>query len=307
MKTLLVLIGPTGVGKTEWSLRVAEELRGPIISADSRQIYRGMTIGTAAPTPEQMQRVPHHFVGILSPSDYYSASEFEGDVLSLLSRLREVHPVVVMTGGSMMYVDAVCNGIDEIPTIDETLRNDLQALYRREGLDPIRQQLKILDPIFYNEVDLKNPKRVIHALEICLMAGKPYSSLRTNPKKERPFRIIKVGLTRKREELYDRINRRVDQMVADGLVEEAKGLFPMRHLNALNTVGYKELFDYFDGKCTLEFAIDKIKQHSRNYARKQISWFRRDKEIHWIDLSDGAPNVVKEVLQLLPSRALVEK
>lgn len=307
MKTLLVLIGPTGVGKTEWSLRVAEELRGPIISADSRQIYRGMTIGTAAPTPEQMQRVPHHFVGILSPSDYYSASEFEQDVLSLLNELHEKHPVVVMTGGSMMYIDAVCNGIDEIPTIDETLRNDLQELYRREGLDPIRQQLKILDPIFYNEVDLKNPKRVIHALEICLMAGKPYSSLRTNPKKERPFRIIKVGLTRKREELYDRINRRVDQMVADGLVEEAKGLFPMRHLNALNTVGYKELFDYFDGKCTLEFAIDKIKQHSRNYARKQISWFRRDKEIHWIDLSDGAPNVVKEVLQLLPSRALVEK
>ncbi len=299
MKTLLVLIGPTGVGKTEWSLRIAEELRGPIISADSRQIYRGMTIGTAAPTLEQMQRVPHHFVGILSPSDYYSASEFEGDVLSLLSKLHEVHPVVVMTGGSMMYVDAVCNGIDEIPTIDETLRNDLRELYRREGLDPIRQQLKILDPTFYNEVDLKNPKRVIHALEICLMAGKPYSSLRTNPKKERPFRIIKVGLTRKREELYDRINRRVDQMVADGLVEEAKGFFPMRHLNALNTVGYKELFDYFDGKCTLEFAIDKIKQHSRNYARKQISWFRRDKDIHWIDLSDGAPNVVKEVLQLL--------
>ena len=298
MKTLLVLIGPTGVGKTEWSLRVAEELRGPIISADSRQIYRGMTIGTAAPTPEQMQRVPHHFVGILSPSDYYSASEFEQDVLSLLNELHEKHPVVVMTGGSMMYVDAVCNGIDEIPTIDETLRNDLQELYRREGLDPIRQQLKILDPIFYNEVDLKNPKRVIHALEICLMAGKPYSSLRTNPKKERPFRIIKVGLTRKREELYDRINRRVDQMVADGLVEEAKGLFPMRHLNALNTVGYKELFDYFDGKCTLEFAIDKIKQHSRNYARKQLSWFRRDKEIHWIDLSEGALNVVEEVSRL---------
>lgn len=298
MKTLLVLIGPTGVGKTEWSLRVAEELRGPIISADSRQIYRRMTIGTAAPTPEQMQRVPHHFVGILSPSDYYSASEFEQDVLSLLNELHEKHPVVVMTGGSMMYVDAVCNGIDEIPTIDEALRNDLQELYRREGLDPIRQQLKILDPIFYNEVDLKNPKRVIHALEICLMAGKPYSSLRTNPKKERPFRIIKVGLTRKREELYDRINRRVDQMVADGLVEEAKGLFPMRHLNALNTVGYKELFDYFDGKCTLEFAIDKIKQHSRNYARKQLSWFRRDKEIHWIDLSEGALNVVEEVSRL---------
>ena len=299
MKTLLVLIGPTGVGKTEWSLRVAEELHSPIISADSRQIYRGMTIGTAAPTPEQMQRVPHHFVGILSPGDYYSASEYERDVLALLNELHEKHPIVVMTGGSMMYVDAVCNGIDEIPTIDETLRNDLQELYRREGLDPIRQQLKILDPIFYNEVDLKNPQRVIHALEICLMAGKPYSSLRTNPKKERPFRIIKVGLTRNREELYDRINRRVDQMVADGLVEEARGLFPMRHLNALNTVGYKELFAHFEGKCSLKFAIDKIKQHSRNYARKQLSWFKRDKAIHWIDLSDGAPNVVKEVLPLL--------
>src|SRR5690554_2834942 len=299
MKTLLVLIGPTGVGKTEWSLRVAEELRGPIISADSRQIYRGMTIGTAAPTPEQMQRVPHHFVGILSPSDYYSASEFEGDVLSLLSRLREVHPVVVMTGGSMMYVDAVCNGIDEIPTIDETLRNDLQELYRREGLDPIRQQLKILDPIFYNEVDLKNPKRVIHALEICLMAGKPYSSLRTNPKKERPFRIIKVGFNRDRKELYDRINLRVDKMVDDGLIEEARGLYPRRHLNSLNTVGYKELFEYFDGVCSLEFAIDKIKQHSRNYARKQLSWFRRDENIYWINLSNDNDGVVQEIIDLV--------
>jgi len=205
----------------------------------------------------------------------------------------------VMTGGSMMYIDAVCNGIDAIPTIDEGLRNDLQQLYRKEGLDPIRQQLKILDPVFYNEVDLKNPKRVIHALEVCLMAGKPYSSLRTNPRKQRPFRIIKVGLTRKREELYDRINRRVDQMVADGLVEEARDLFPLRHLNALNTVGYKELFEYFEGNCTLEFAVDKIKQHSRNYARKQLSWFRRDKTIHWIDLSEEEPDVTERVLALV--------
>lgn len=296
MNTLLVLLGPTGVGKTEWSLRVAEELKTPIISADSRQVYRGLTIGTAAPTAEQLQRVPHYFVGTLSPEDYYSASEFEEDVLALLGRLREEHPVVVMAGGSMMYIDAVCNGIDAIPTIDQELRNDLQQLYRKEGLDPIRQQLKILDPVFYNEVDLKNPKRVIHALEVCLMAGKPYSSLRTNPRKQRPFRIIKVGLTRKREELYDRINRRVDQMVADGLVEEARDLFPLRHLNALNTVGYKELFEYFEGNCTLAFALDKIKQHSRNYARKQLSWFRRDKTIHWIDLSEEEPDVTGRVL-----------
>ncbi|MGI6572540.1 MAG: tRNA (adenosine(37)-N6)-dimethylallyltransferase MiaA [Fermentimonas sp.] len=299
MKTLLVLLGPTGVGKTDWSLSIAEALRCPIISADSRQLYRGLSIGTAAPTSEQMQRVPHHFVGILAPTDYYSASDFEREVLSLLATLHQEHPVVIMSGGSMMYIDAVCDGIDEIPNIDETLRSDLQALYRREGLAPIRQQLKILDPAFYNEVDLKNSKRVIHALEICLMTGKPYSSLRTNPRKERPFRIVKVGFTRDRAELYDRINRRVEQMVDDGLVEEAWGFFPMRHLNALNTVGYKELFVHFEGKCTLEFAINKIKQHSRNYARKQLSWFRRDKKIHWINLSREGVNVVRETLSLL--------
>jgi tRNA dimethylallyltransferase len=299
MKTLLVLLGPTGVGKTDWSLSIAQALRCPIISADSRQLYRGLSIGTAAPTLDQMRRVPHYFVGILAPTDYYSASDFEREVLSLLATLHLEHPVIIMSGGSMMYIDAVCNGIDEIPNIDEVLRSDLQALYRREGLAPIRQQLKILDPVFYNEVDLKNPKRVIHALEVCLMTGKPYSSLRTNPRKERPFRIVKVGLTRDRAELYDRINRRVDQMVADGLVEEARGLFPKRHLNALNTVGYKELFAHFEGKCTLEFAIDKIKQHSRNYARKQLSWFRRDEGIHWINLSCEDVDVVRETLSLL--------
>ncbi len=299
MKTLLVLLGPTGVGKTEWSLSIAEELKCPVISADSRQIYRGLSIGTAAPTCEQMRRVPHHFVGILSPSDYYSASEFEREVLSLLDKLHREHPVVIMSGGSMMYIDAVCDGIDEIPNIDEKLRSDLQELYMREGLDPIRGKLKILDPVFYNEVDLKNPKRVIHALEVCLMTGRPYSSFRTRRRKKRSFRIIKVGLTRDRAELYDRINRRVDRMVADGLVEEVKGFFPMRHLNALNTVGYKELFAHFEGECALEFAIDKIKQHSRNYARKQLSWFRRDKGIHWINLSREGVDVVRETLSLL--------
>lgn len=299
MYTLLVLLGPTGVGKTEWSLRIAEVLGCPIVSADSRQIYRGMTIGTAAPTREQLSRVTHYFVGNLSPEDYYSASEYERDALALLEELHEQYPVVVMTGGAMMYIDAVCKGIDDIPTIDETLRNELQELYLREGLDPIRQQLKTLDPVFYNEVDLKNPKRVIHALEVCLMAGKPYSSLRTNPKKERSFRIVKIGFTRDREELYDRINRRVDQMVEEGLIEEARSFYSQRHLNSLNTVGYKELFDYFDGKYTLEFAIEKIKQHSRNYARKQLTWFKKDQETTWINLSDEGKDIIERVLKLI--------
>ncbi len=295
MNLLLVFLGPTGVGKTEISVEVAEELKCPILSADSRQIFRGIEIGTAAPTPAQLQRVEHHFVGTLSLEDYYSASEYEQDALLLLEQLYKEHPVVVMCGGSMMYIDAVCNGIDDIPTIDETLRKDIQALYQEEGIGPIRQQLKILDPLFYDEVDLKNPKRVIHALEVCLMAGKPYSSLRTNRKKERPFRFIKVGLTMERAELYERINRRVDIMMEEGLLDEAKGHYGKRHLNSLNTVSYKELFDYFDGKYSLEEAVEKIKQHSRNYARKQLSWFRKDKDIHWINLP-GKDLIVRDMV-----------
>ncbi|HLW10978.1 MAG TPA: tRNA (adenosine(37)-N6)-dimethylallyltransferase MiaA [Fermentimonas sp.] len=296
MKTLLVLLGPTGVGKTEWSIRVAEQLGCPIISADSRQIYKGMAIGTAAPDEEQLKRVQHYFIGKLLPEDYYSASEFELDVLQLLQELHKKHNTIVMVGGSMMYIDAVCKGIDDIPTIDDKLRADLKELYDKEGLDPIRRQLKILDPVFYDEVDLKNPKRVIHALEICLMSGKPYSSLRTNPNKKRPFKIIKVGFNRNRQELYDRINMRVDMMIEDGLIEEARSFYPKRHLNSLNTVGYKELFEYFDGNHTLDFAIEKIKQHSRNYARKQLSWFRRDKEVNWINLSEESDNVVRKIV-----------
>ncbi len=299
MKTLLVLLGPTGVGKTEWSIKVAQELGSPIISADSRQIYKGMTIGTAAPTKIQTEHVVHYFVDKLQPENYYSASEFEDETLLLLDKLYAQHNTIVMTGGSMMYIDAVCKGIDDIPTIDDKLRRDLQELYNKEGIDSIRRQLKLLDPVFYNEVDLRNPKRVIHALEICLMAGKPYSSLRTNTKKERPFKIVKVGFNRDRNELYNRINLRVDQMLEDGLEEEARGFYPMRHLNSLNTVGYKELFNYFDGNCSKEFAIDKIKQHSRNYARKQLSWFRRDEDIFWINLSKSKDGVVQEIINLL--------
>jgi len=299
MNTLLVLLGPTGVGKTVGSIRIAEKLSSPILSADSRQLYKGMSIGTAAPTPDQLSRVKHYFVGILSPEEYYSASRYEEEAITLIEKLHKKHPVVVMVGGSMLYIDAVCRGIDEMPTIDDELRKDLQQLYRKEGLDPIRQQLKLLDPVFYRQVDLKNPKRVIHALEVCLMTGKPYSSLRTNLRKKRPFRIVKIGFTRERQELYDRINARVNDMIDNGLIEEAQRLYPLRHLNSLNTVGYKELFDFFDGKCDLNTAIEKIKQHSRNYARKQLSWFKRDKEIHWIHLSDEKIDVEAQIMKQL--------
>ena len=296
MKKLLVILGPTGVGKTNLSLELASHFKCPIISSDSRQIYRGMKIGTDAPSAEQLKKVKHHFIGSLSVEDYYSASEFEIDTLALLSQLFETHQIAIMSGGSMMYIDAVCKGIDEAPTIDSTLRQQLMDQYNREGIDSIRMQLKMRDPEFYDEVDLKNHKRVIHALEVCIMTGKTYSSFRTSKIKKRSFEIVKIGLTRPREELYARINSRVDEMIEKGLVEEARTFYPFKHLNSLNTVGYKELFNYFDGVWNLEFAIDKIKQHSRNYARKQLSWFNRDRDIHWIDFSDKSVDVKEEIL-----------
>ena len=281
MNTLIVLLGPTGVGKTELSLRVASHVGSPIISADSRQVYKELVIGTAAPTAEQLARIKHYFVGTLSLTDYYNASQFEEEVLLCLENLFQSTSNVVMTGGSMMYIDAVCNGIDELPTVSQEIRTNLMKRFEVEGLDPIREDLKRLDPQHYNEVDLNNYKRVIHALEICLMTGRPYSELRTNTKKTRPFRIIKIGLTRDREELCDRINARVDQMMRDGLLEEARHVYPYKHLNSLNTVGYKEMFNYLDGEWPLDFAIEKIKRNSRVYARKQMTWFKRDKEINW--------------------------
>ncbi len=281
MNTLIVLLGPTGVGKTELSLRVASHVGSPIISADSRQLYKELVIGTAAPTAEQLARIKHYFVGTLSLTDYYNASQFEEEVLLCLENLFQSTSNVVMTGGSMMYIDAVCNGIDELPTVSQEIRTNLMKRFEVEGLDPIRGDLKRLDPQHYNEVDLNNYKRVIHALEICLMTGRPYSELRTNTKKTRPFRIIKIGLTRDREELCDRINARVDQMMRDGLLEEARHVYPYKHLNSLNTVGYKEMFNYLDGEWPLDFAIEKIKRNSRVYARKQMTWFKRDKEINW--------------------------
>ena len=281
MKTLVILLGPTGVGKTELSLRIAEWFGTCILSADSRQIYRDLPIGTAAPTPEQLARVKHYFVGLLDLADYYSASQFETDVLTLLPILYKEHDVVVMTGGSMMYIDAVTKGIDDIPTVRADIREQVWADYHAKGLAPLLEELREADPVHYDEVDRQNYKRVVHAVEICRQTGLPYSSFRTRTRKERPFRIIQVGLTRDREELYDRINRRVDQMIADGLEDEARRVYPFRALNSLNTVGYKELFKYFEGEWTRDEAIEKIKRNSRVYARKQMTWFKRDTDIKW--------------------------
>ncbi len=253
----------------------------PIINADSRQIYRELKIGTARPTEEQMQKVKHYFVGTLGLEDYYSASLFEQQVLELLGQLFQSHDYALMTGGSMMYIDAVCDGIDDIPTIDDETRALMKRRLAEEGLEQLCEDLKRMDPEYYEIVDKQNPRRVVHALEICTMTGQTYTSFRRREKRERPFRIIKIGLNRPREELYARINQRVDEMMANGLLEEVKTMYPKRSLNALNTVGYKELFDYLEGRWTLEEAVERIKGNTRRYARKQLTWYKKDEQISW--------------------------
>ncbi|MGM9720265.1 MAG: tRNA (adenosine(37)-N6)-dimethylallyltransferase MiaA [Prevotella sp.] len=288
MNTLLVITGPTAVGKTDLCLEIAESRGIPVINADSRQIYRDMPIGTAAPTAEQMQRVKHYFVGTLALDEYYNASMYEQDVMTLLSQMFEGKDkaLAMMTGGSMMYIDAVCNGIDDIPTI----RDDIRQLYKdrlaTEGLDPLLAELKTLDPEYYDIVDKCNPRRVVHGLEICRQTGTTYTSFRIRERKQRPFRIVKIALNRPRDILYKRINSRVDMMIAEGLEEEARRLYPLRHLNALNTVGYKEMFKYIDGEWTLDEAVERIKGNTRRYARKQQTWYKKDDDIVWFDAAE---------------------
>lgn len=296
-KNLIIILGPTGIGKTDLSLEIAEKYNTEIISSDSRQIYKNMPIGTAAPDESQLRRVKHHFVGIMSPDTYYSAAQFETDVINLLQELFIRHDNVIMTGGSMMYIDAVCKGIDDIPTIDAETRSILIERYQKEGLDNLCAELKLLDPEYYSIADIKNPKRVIHALEVCYMTGKTYTSFRKREKKERPFNIIKVGLRREREELYDRINKRVNMMIGQGLIEEVKRLTEYKKLNALNTVGYKEIFKYLDGEYSLDFAIEKIKQNTRIYSRKQMTWFKKDPEIEWFH-----PDEKEKIFEYLDSK-----
>jgi tRNA dimethylallyltransferase len=299
-KTLLVVLGPTGVGKTSISLSLAEYFGCPIVSSDSRQFYRELKIGTAAPTESQLKRVQHFFIGSHSIFDDYNAGQFENDTIKLLDKLFQKHDVVMLVGGSMMYIDAVCNGMDDIPNVDAETREFWQNQYAEFGLEFIQNELKRLDPVHFDQVDLKNPKRIIHALEICSMTGKPYSDLRTGQKKKRNFNILKIGLNRPRPELYGRINLRVDEMMDEGLLDEAKQFYPVKHLNTLNTVGYKELYDYMDGNCTLEFAINMIKQDSRRYAKRQLTWFNRDKEIQWFH-----PEEEVQILEFVNSRVIV--
>ena len=283
MKTLVVLIGPTGVGKTELSLSLAEHLQCPILNADSRQIFKDIEIGTAAPTADELARVKHYFVHTLPLDSYYSAAQYEEDVLKILGEVFAEGDVAIMSGGSMMYVDAVNKGIDDIPTVDDEVRSLIAHRLATEGLDPLLAELKILDPSYYEVVDHHNHKRVVHALEICYMTGATYSSLRVNKVKERPFRIIKFGLMRERDSLFSRINRRVDMMMQQGFMDEAQRVYHLRHLNSLNTVGYKELFNVIDGTWELPMAVERIKKNTRVYAKKQMTWYKRDEDIHWLN------------------------
>lgn len=297
-KLLVVLLGPTGVGKTGLCLSLAEMLGCPILNCDSRQLFRGLEIGTAAPTPEQQQRVRHYFVGTLNVGDYYSAAQYETDVLNLTQKLFQQHDTLLLSGGSMLYLDAVCKGIDDIPTVDDNTRNLMKERLEKEGLDSLVEELRQLDPEYHAIVDPKNTRRVVHALEICHMTGKTYTSFRTQEKRERPFNILKIGLQRSREELFSRINKRVEDMIREGLLEEARKWYPHRDLNALNTVGYKELFAYMDGRMTLPEATERIKKNTRVYAKKQMTWFAHDNEIHWFHphQSQEITNLIKQSL-----------
>lgn len=291
-KTLFVLSGPTAVGKTELSLRLAEHLDCPILNADSRQMFRELPIGTAAPTAAEQARVPHYFVGNLGLEDYYSAARYEEEALALMEELFQTHDHLLMSGGSMMYVDAVCKGIDDIPAISPEVRAEVLARFEREGLDRMLAELRLADPVYYAEVDLRNHKRVVHALEVIYQSGKSFSSFRTGQRKERPFRVVHLGLERPRPELFDRINRRTTMMVEAGFIEEARRVFPYRHCNSLNTVGYKEMFRYIDGEWELDFALDRIRKNTRVYAKKQMTWLAKNSDIRWFH-----PDEMNAVLQ----------
>lgn len=295
MGTLLVIVGPTGVGKTELALRVAERFGCPIVNADSRQIYREIPIGTAAPTAEEQARAKHYFVGTHSLTEDYNAGQYERDAVALLNELFQSHEVVVLTGGSMMYIDAVCQGLDEIPTTDPQLRAELQAEYEQKGLAWLQSMVEWLDPEYYRSVDRLNAKRLLHCYEVCRTTGRTYSELRKGLKQERPWRTLKIGLERERENLYERINRRVTLMMDAGLEEEARAVYDLRHLNSLQTVGYRELFRYFDGEWSREEAIRMIQQNSRHYAKRQLTWWRRDKDIYWLDASQPAEKMLEAI------------
>ncbi len=300
--TLLVIVGPTAVGKTSVAIEIAQHLGTEIISCDSRQVYREMRIGTARPSDEQLTQIKHHFIACKSVYDYYNASMFEIEVLELLQKIFKIHNTVLMVGGSGLYIDAVCKGIDDLPTIEPEIRENILKRYNENGIESIRQELLKIDPEYCRNADIRNPKRIFKALEVFYMTGKPYSTFLTKPQKERNFNIVKIGLNRERKELYNIIDKRVDMMMKEGLLEEVKGLVNAHHLNALNTVGYKELFDYVDGSIELQEAINLIKQNTRRYAKRQITWFNRDKEIKWFNPEDK-----KEIFDFVLQNILKQK
>ncbi len=283
MNTLIIVLGPTGVGKSDISLQLARRYHSEIVSADSRQFFRELCIGTAVPPAEDLKSVPHHFIQTKSIHDYYNVSEYETEALQLIDRLFENNNPLILAGGSMLYIDTICKGIDDIPTVDPEIRDEVIDWYAKNGMVALRQRLLEVDPEYYRIVDLNNHKRLLHAVEIHQMTGKTFTSFRKNTVHQRPFRILKIGINQERETLYKRINQRVEQMMAAGLLEEAKSVYSFRNLNPLNTVGYKELFLYLDGICSLEEAVDLIQRNSRKYARKQLTWFRRDPEIKWFE------------------------
>ena len=291
---LVVIAGPTAVGKTTLSIRLARHFSTEIVSADSRQFYREMNIGTARPDAGQLSEIPHHFIGHLSVKDDYQVARFEADALDLLGRLFKKHRIVLLTGGSGLYIGSVCHGLDRMPDRDEAIRRHLRELLEQKGIEALQDKLKEADPLYYGQVDLNNPNRLIRALEVCQSTGIPYSSLRKNKPIKREFGMIRIGLDCDRKELYERIDHRVDRMMERGLLEEARQLMPLRHLNALNTVGYKELFDYFDGKCSLEEAVENIKKHTRHYAKRQLTWFRKQPEMKWFH-----PDQEQEIIQYI--------
>lgn len=296
-KILLIVTGPTGIGKTKIGIELANHFKTEIISADSRQIFRELSIGTAVPSKKELNSARHHFIHTHSVTENYNASIYETEAINLLEKLFQNNDIVLMVGGSMLYIDAVCNGIDIMPDVDPEIRNELKNRYEQEGLESLRLQLKKLDPDYYNQVDLKNQNRIIHALEICITTGKPYSSFRSNRKKSRPFNVIKIGLDCNRAELHARINTRVDKMIEAGLEKEAKNVYHLKQLTSLNTVGYREFFDYFDGLISKEKAIELIKRNSRRYARKQLTWYRNDPEMNWFQ-----PDDIKKIINFIENR-----
>lgn len=294
MDTLIIVLGPTGVGKSDISIQLAKHYHTEIVSADSRQFFRELTIGTAVPSSDDLNEIKHHFIQNKSIHHYYNVSEYETEALQLIQELHKKINPIILTGGSMLYLDTICNGIDDIPTVDPEIRDEVIRWYEENGIEALRQRLQEVDPEYYEEVDRNNPKRMLHAVEVCQMTGKTFTSFRTRTVKERPFRIIKIGINQDRKVLYDRINERVLRMMDLGLLEEARSVYPYRSLNSLNTVGYKELFSYFDGSCTLEEAVDLIQRNTRKYARKQLTWFRRDQQIKWFE-----PNQIDEIIKYI--------